>query len=159
MKGGFSDEFGDFNPRGGDYQGRDQAYGTLADQPNESGTFWANPANTQDASGNRLSDATIEANFDKHIERLKDVSTYIETEMNRPYAGLELDDDGLHILKEQNNGKIAVDANAPTLPAADVAEYQAEIEAGEVVGGIDFSDLQKAPKVKSRIKGAPGHQP
>ena len=143
---GWGDELLSEALRGGDYEGRDADYHTLADQPDASdvsGTFWADTANTHDASGNALPEDTVMQNLDD----------YIKTNLDVEYVGLFADDDGVHLLKENQHGHIVVDENAPTLPAADVAEYQAKIDAGEVVGGIDFSDLQKAPKLKSGIKG------
>ena len=67
----FAGVFDDF--RGGDAAGRDTMYDTLANQP-ESGTFWADTANTHDASGNALPEETVLSNLDD----------YIEKNMNRP---------------------------------------------------------------------------
>ena len=140
----FAGAFDDF--RGGDAAGRDTMYDTLANQPDveeESGTFWADPANTHDASGNALPEDTVLSNLDD----------YIEKNMNRPFVGLFEDEDGVHVLKENEHGHVVVDEDAPLLPAADVEEYEAAVKAGEEVRGIDFSDLVQAPKVKSGIKG------
>ena len=142
--GGFTDEFaGAFDDfRGGDAAGRDNMYDTLANQAEESGTFWADPANTHDASGNPLPEETVMENFDRHIESLTDVRDYIEQQHKRPVRGLFEDEVGLHVLKEKKDGSVGVDKDAPILPAADVEEYEAAVKAGKNVRGIDFSDLE-----------------